>query len=921
MRPQGQRPGLCLFCTLISTPTQSRALPQIWTDKTSPLSDIRHASISLGARRYRSSTAEKRRPTRTPERSGRSERPVLVAPGKSFIKLAIPPTGVSQVLGHRLSGLQQSTKSFQGIARRTPYGFTPSWRFGADNPLHFKKRVENALSTIQEELSEPLLLDSLELDKTTFSKIWSVFQKHILSLDKATSKERKEEWDALQNIQGGNRALLDRLKYAFYGHMVGSKFTKAELSNQKQLADLRFPPEWFPTTRQMRRTIHLHVGPTNSGKTYHALQRLEQATSGVYAGPLRLLAHEIYTRLNAKGKTCGLVTGEERRIPETTGERVKMWSCTVEMAPLNIQMDVAVIDEIQMINSPERGWAWTQAYLGVQAKEVHLCGEERTVPLIKELAASIGDRLVIHEYKRLSPLEMMHRSLNGDLKKLEKGDCVVSFSVMGIHALRKQIEKQTGRKVAIIYGSLPPETRAQQAKLFNDPDNDYDYLVASDAVGMGLNLSIKRVIFEAASKHNGVSHVPLKIAEVKQIGGRAGRYRTAHQATVEDTASLQKPDGSATNVDSNDASALSVIEGRKETPQSQQTVGYVTTLEAFDHRAVEYAMNAEAEPITTAGIFPPALIIERFASYFPPGTPFSYVLLRLNEISRIHPRYQLCALKDALRIADAIQPVKTLTIADRIILIAAPCGMRDPLQREMILEFAKRIGEQRTAPLLDITQFNFDLLDQEPTGKREYLAALESFHKGLVLYLWLSFRFTGVFTQRALAEKTKSLVEKAIEHTLSEFSFTEERRNAITSKRQEQLLRQLKIQYQGTGRGEGKEAQEEDVQEEQHSEEDALKEGTESQEEPDLQEDAVQQNSLQEGTLQESAVQENAVQENAENQPEPEQDVDNEPPDVRDIITDETSFREDTSSTRDDYGEYPSPELESIKQHPHPHAS
>jgi ATP-dependent RNA helicase SUPV3L1/SUV3 len=111
------------------------------------------------------------------------------------------------------------------------------------------------------------------------------------------------------------------------------------------------------------------------------------------------------------------------------------------------------------------------------------------VPLIRELCALVGDKLVVHEYERLSPLRAMNRSLAGNLaKNLQKGDCVVSFSVLGIHALRRTIEEQTGKKCAIVYGSLPPETRAQQARLFNDPDNDYDFLVASNAIGMGLNL-------------------------------------------------------------------------------------------------------------------------------------------------------------------------------------------------------------------------------------------------------------------------------------------------------------------------------------------------------------------------------------------------------------------------------------------------
>ena len=165
-----------------------------------------------------------------------------------------------------------------------------------------------------------------------------------------------------------------------------------------------------------------------------------------------------------------------------------MSSCTVEMVPVKVDVEVAVVDEIQMIGNEHRGWAWTQAVLGIKAQELHLCGEERAVPVIKELAAAMGDELEIHHYERLSPLRTMSTSLDGDLRKLRKGDCVVSFSRVQLHALRKDIERITGKNVAVVYGSLPPEIRAQQAKLFNDPANDYDFLVASDAIGMGLNL-------------------------------------------------------------------------------------------------------------------------------------------------------------------------------------------------------------------------------------------------------------------------------------------------------------------------------------------------------------------------------------------------------------------------------------------------
>ena len=287
-------------------------------------------------------------------------------------------------------------------------------------------------------------------------------------------------------IDDGLSGLTIQIRFLFNESVANQNLSDSEKLEQKRLSDLRYPEEWYPATRRLQRAIHLHVGPTNSGKTYSALKRLEQATTGIYAGPLRMLALEVYTRLNKKGKACNLITGDERLIKE--GENALISSCTVEMVPINSDVDVAVIDEIQMIGDEYRGWAWTQALLGVKAKELHLCGEARSVPLIRELVAAMGDKLEIHHYNRLSPLKTMASSLHGDFKNLRKGDCLVAFSRVSIHKLKIDIEKLTKKRVAIVYGSLPPTIRAQQARLFNDPCNNYDFLVASDAIGMGLNL-------------------------------------------------------------------------------------------------------------------------------------------------------------------------------------------------------------------------------------------------------------------------------------------------------------------------------------------------------------------------------------------------------------------------------------------------
>jgi len=257
------------------------------------------------------------------------------------------------------------------------------------------------------------------------------------------------------------------------------------------------PAEWHGPARGARRKIVFHVGPTNSGKTYQALQALAASRVGVYAGPLRLLAFEIYDRLN-KGlippvganpdgvypRPCNLITGEEQRIdPDAT-----LSSSTIEMLALNVRYDVAVIDEIQMIADEQRGSAWTNALLGLTADEIHVCGEETAVPLVQQLLADTGDEIIVNRYQRLSPLQVSTQSMEGNWASIQRGDCIVAFSRKDIFAYKQLIEQKTGLRCAVAYGKLPPEVRAEQALLFNKPDGDYAVMVASDAIGMGLNL-------------------------------------------------------------------------------------------------------------------------------------------------------------------------------------------------------------------------------------------------------------------------------------------------------------------------------------------------------------------------------------------------------------------------------------------------
>ena len=290
------------------------------------------------------------------------------------------------------------------------------------------------------------------------------------------------------------------------------KHTLQLISSLVEASTRTFPADEFPNARAMHRKIIMHVGPTNSGKTHHALRALAAAKSGVYAGPLRLLAHEIWERLNtgqivplgleqpppsselaktmargnpAYARQCNMLTGEERKV---VGEHVKLLSCTIEMVSFTRQVDVGVIDEIQMIGDPDRGAAWTSALLGLCANEIHLCGEETAVPLVEELLKDTGDSLEVRRYQRLTPLHADETSLEGDWSRVRKGDCIVTFRRSSIFDIKKQVEDMTGLRCAVAYGRLPPEVRSEQAALFNDPDSGYDVLIGSDAVGMGLNL-------------------------------------------------------------------------------------------------------------------------------------------------------------------------------------------------------------------------------------------------------------------------------------------------------------------------------------------------------------------------------------------------------------------------------------------------
>lgn len=274
----------------------------------------------------------------------------------------------------------------------------------------------------------------------------------------------------------------------------------------------------FPTWKHERRNdqkILLHIGPPNSGKTHDALNTLVDAGSGWYLAPLRLLAFEVFDRLNQRDVPCTLLTGEEHfSVPEA-----RITAATIEMFNPAHSGHCVIIDEAQMLADADRGWAWTRALMEAQATEIHVIGPPTAQKLIQQLANEAAITVEVVEHTRLAPIGIANN--HWPLSRLPAHTILVAFSRRMVLHLKTELERMK-RRVSVVYGSLPPEVRRRQADRF--ADGETEICVATDAVGMGLNLPADYVCFFEAEKFDGQKVRLLTPGEVQQIGGRAGRY-------------------------------------------------------------------------------------------------------------------------------------------------------------------------------------------------------------------------------------------------------------------------------------------------------------------------------------------------------------------------------------------------------------
>lgn len=268
----------------------------------------------------------------------------------------------------------------------------------------------------------------------------------------------------------------------------------------------------------MNSRITAFLGPTNTGKTYTALERLAAMNSGAMGFPLRLMARENYDRLvQLKGAaSVALLTGEEKIIPPTA----RYFATTMEALPYDMiqrqQLDVVVLDEVQMAGDYDRGHVFTECLLSMRGKvETWLLGGATMTEMVRQL---IPDAM-IETRTRLSPLTYAGVK---KLQRLPKRTAVVAFSMHELYHAAENIRRNYGG-TALVMGALSPHVRAEQVKLFQN--GDVDYLVATDAIGMGLNLDIDHVHLVSLNKFDGQRQRRLTNAEIAQIVGRAGRYQ------------------------------------------------------------------------------------------------------------------------------------------------------------------------------------------------------------------------------------------------------------------------------------------------------------------------------------------------------------------------------------------------------------
>ncbi len=462
----------------------------------------------------------------------------------------------------------------------------------------------------------------------------------------------------------------------------------------------------FSTARSMKRKITLHVGPTNSGKTYAALQKLKNADTGYYLAPLRLLALEGYESLKNSGINASLITGEEQLLSSATTHI----SSTIEMLNFDVWVDCCVIDEAQMIDERDRGWAWVNAIIGAPAKELILTASSDAKDAIIKLCEYLNEELEIVEFERKNPLTLLEKATHeSDIKA---GSAIVAFSRREVLFLKQKLLDRFS--ISVVYGNLSPEVRREEARRFRDKQSEI--LIATDAIAMGLNLPIKTILFAKATKFDGKKDRELYPSEIKQIAGRAGRYGLDEH-------------------------------------------GYVGALNENILRSIKKGLNKEARDISLPLRVMANLEHIKLISSLLEEKSLKVVLDFFVKNMSFSGPFVATNLDDMLEACDIIDAYE-LDIVTKYHLATAPLSLSSPYLMNVFESYLLLLENKQSI------KYTPPILKNMVAATNEELLRVEDMVKEISLYLWLSFRFEEYFSDTALATQTRMLLNSYISNTL-----------------------------------------------------------------------------------------------------------------------------------------------------------
>jgi len=553
-------------------------------------------------------------------------------------------------------------------------------------------QFENNINELEKELNE--LSYDLDLDH-------KVIQKYILrfvesQVSSSRSLKIKEK-------------LKRRIHYHFLEYI---KPLKEKKKKEELLANtIRDFKSLYPIARLLKREIIFHVGPTNSGKTYEALNHLEKSQTGYYLAPLRLLALEGYETLKERGVNVSLITGEEEIIDEDSTHI----SSTIEMMNASVEVDVAVIDEIQMINDRDRGWAWANALIGVPAKKVILTGSIDALDAITKLCEYLQEPLEVIHFERKNELKLLPSPT--PMNAIKKGTAIVAFSRRDVLSLRQQLSNRY--EISVVYGNLSPEVRREEARRFREGESDI--LIATDAISMGLNLPIKTLLFAKDNKFDGLRRRELMTTEIAQIAGRAGRY-------------------------------------------GLQEVGYIGALDKKTLETIEAKFNAPLPPIELPFSVMASLEHVMLIGEILETENLSTILNFFADNMEFEGPFIAANIDSMLEIASIVSEYD-LDLKTRYYLACSPASISSPYIESMFHKYIKQLEAKekvRYIPPRDLPKF---------ARTNEMMLNAEDRVREISLYLWLSFKFPDFFPDTQKAIEARSRLNKFIESSLKEGNF------------------------------------------------------------------------------------------------------------------------------------------------------